>query len=83
MKETHNCLHTQKKISKEVLDNCEDFCPVCEKSLFYSEELSQRIGLVDSNNRVIGWICPFCDTEFGINDEIVYIYGKNTLRGRT
>ena len=69
--------HTLKKKSKD------DLCPVCDKNLYLSETLSQRIGLLESDNTISGWICPFCETEFGNDDEIVYIYRRDSVKGNT
>ena len=69
--------HTLKK------KNSDDLCPVCDKDLFLTTTLSQRVGLLESDNTIAGWICPFCETEFGNNDEIVYIYGRDSIKGNT
>ena len=69
--------HTLKK------KNNDDLCLVCDKDLFLTENLSQRIGMLESDNTITGWICPFCETEFGNDDEIVYIYGRNSVKGNT
>ena len=69
--------HTLKKTNKD------DSCPVCDKNLYLSETLSQRVGLLEADNTIAGWICPFCETEFGNDDEIVYIYGRDSVKGNT
>jgi hypothetical protein len=77
MVKARNYSHTLRKKSKE------DICLVCGEDLYYKADISQRIGLIDSHNEITGWICPFCDTEFGNQDEIVYIYGRNSVKGNT
>ena len=42
----------------------------------------QRLGVIDSEREVTGWICPECSSEFDLNDNIVYIYGENSIQGK-
>ena len=77
MEKARNYSHTQKKKNKK------DLCLVCDNNLYYDAEISQRIGLLEADNTIVGWICPFCETEFGNNDEIVYIYGRDSMKGNT
>ena len=61
-----------------------DPCPICEKELYYNSNYSQRIGLFDtksSNHDVLGWACPHCSSEFDIDDNIMYIYGQDSMQG--
>ena len=69
-------LRTQKKKKNE------DPCPVCDYDLYYNEKVSQRIGIINLERDVIGWICPECDSEFDLDDNIVYIYGENSIQGK-
>ena len=71
----HNSLHTKKKKAK-------DPCPICDIDLYLNSNFTQRIGLIDSDREVTGWICPECDSEFDLNDNIVYIYGENSVQGK-
>ena len=59
-----------------------DPCPVCDSDLYYKEKVSQRIGIINLERDVIGWICPECDSEFDLDDNIVYIYGENSIQGK-
>ena len=70
----HNSLHTKKSKLK-------DLCPICDKNLYLDSNYTQRIGLIDKDREVTGWICPECDSEFDLNDNIVYIYGENYEQG--
>ena len=64
-------LHTQKK--RINLKN-NDLCPVCDKNLYYDEQVSQRIGLLgDDDFTVEGWMCPGCKSRFDIDDNLTYI----------
>ena len=36
---------------------------------------------MDKTRDVVGWICPECDSEFDLNDNILYIYGEDSTQG--
>ena len=59
-----------------------DLCPICDKNLYLNNDYTQRIGLIDSDRKVTGWFCPECDSEFDLNNNIVYIYGENSIQGK-
>ena len=67
-------LHTKRSNPKAL-------CPICDKALYLNKEFTKRIGLIDSDRHVTGWICPKCNSEFDLNDNIVYIYGENSIQG--
>ena len=48
-----------------------DPCEVCDRNLYYNSEFSRRIGLVDEDCEVLGWMCPFCGSEFTENNELM------------
>jgi len=76
-----NLLHTKKKKIKR-----RDPCPVCAKELYYNSRYSQRVGLFDVKSLkhdIIGWACPHCESEFDINDNIMYIYGQDYVQGKS
>ena len=79
MEKKRNLLHTQKKKDKSLKDPC----PVCEKELFYDENFSSRAGLLDENEECIGWMCPFCYSEFDFSNRVTYIMPMNNERGVT
>ena len=58
-----------------------DPCPVCESELYYNKDYSKRIGLREKGN-VLGWMCPECNTEFDLKDNILYIYGEENIKGK-
>ena len=33
------------------------------------------------NHEVLGWACPHCSSEFDIDDNIMYIYGQDSMQG--
>ena len=77
IKEMSKYSHTQKKKSNSKKDPCE----VCGKDLYYNEAVTQRIGMIESNGAVTSWQCPFCESEFDLDDNILYIYGSDNARG--
>ena len=70
--------HMPKKNSKK---KTVDPCPVCGNELYLNEEFTQRVGLVDDYNSVIGWLCPHCQTEYDEDDHINKFLGENGIRG--
>ena len=46
-------------------------CEVCEKNLYYNADFSRRIGLVDEDCNILGWMCPFCGSEFTEGNKLV------------
>ena len=81
MEKKPNLLHIRKKKIK-----IKDPCPVCDKELHYNNRFSRRVGIFDTmtlNHSVIGWACPYCETEFDKLDNIVYIYGQDYVKGKT
>ena len=48
-----------------------DPCEVCDKNLYYNADFSKRIGLIDEDSTVLGWMCPFCRSEFTEDNELV------------
>lgn len=77
MEKKQNLLHTQKKKSKKSLDPC----PVCDKELYFDEHYSKRAGLLDENEEVVGWMCPFCKSEFDFSNRVTYIMPMDNSRG--
>ena len=70
--------HMPKKNSKK---KTVDPCSVCGNELYLNEEFTQRVGLVDDYNSVIGWLCPHCRTEYDEDDHINKFLGENGIRG--
>ena len=74
--------HNLSRIKKKKKTN--DPCPICAEELYYNSNYSQRIGLFDMkslNHEVLGWACPHCSSEFYIDDNIMYIYGQDSMQG--
>lgn len=58
-----------------------DLCPVCDYDLKFNSRFTQRIGVLDGTKDIVGWICPECSSEFDLNNNILYIYGENSMQG--
>ena len=78
MVEKLKSLHIKKR---EIKGNDKDLCPVCDYNLHFSSTFTQRIGILDKTKDIVGWICPKCDSEFDLKNNIVYIYGENSSQG--
>ena len=59
----------------------QDLCKICDSNLYYNKKVTKRIGLLDVHREITGWICPKCNSEFDLEDNIVYIYGENSMQG--
>ena len=54
---------------------------MCDKDLHLDNKYTERIGLLDEYNEIIGWVCPHCDSEFDTEDHLVRIIGSSGQRG--
>ena len=52
-----------------------DICPICEDSLYYNEDYTQRVGLLDDDDQCIGWMCPNCEATFDMDDKLTGLKG--------
>jgi len=83
-----NYLHTQKKTNDE--ENIDytnsnkviDPCTVCKKELYYDDDTTQRIGILEDNNEISGWACPHCDSQFDLNSNITNFYGAMKVEAK-
>tara|TARA_R100001594_G_scaffold87585_1_gene121902 strand:+ start:904 stop:1155 length:252 start_codon:yes stop_codon:yes gene_type:complete len=82
MKEKQNSLKTIHKKRTNLLEKEKDLCIVCDCDLYYNDKYTRRIGVLDANNEVCEWRCPDCNSEFDFNDNILYIYGQNSIKGK-
>ena len=55
--------------------------PVCRQDLYFNEVVTQKIGIMDMNGDVNEWKCPFCESEFDLDNNILYIYGSESDSG--
>ena len=70
----HNWLDTPKKTPK-------DPCPVCNYDLHINNRRSKRIGIIDKRDRITGWICSKCKTEFDLENLVVMLFSDEEIRG--
>ena len=59
------------KSSKKKTKSKKDPCLVCNKNLYYNADFSKRVGLIDEDSMVLGWMCPYCKSEFTEDDKLV------------
>ena len=48
-------------------------CPVCDDELYFSDNITQKIAIVDDDGEVDGWMCPWCESKFDYDDNLTYI----------
>ena len=72
----------QKKFSKSK-KKIKDPCNVCDKELYLDDTYTQRIGMIDEDEEVYGWMCPFCQSEFDVDGEIIRIFRNGKIQGDT
>ena len=58
-----------------------DPCPICSKELHLNNEFTQRIGLLDDLDEVVGWLCPHCRSEFNTDNQLTKFMGEDGMRG--
>ena len=72
VKKQHSLVTLKAKVSKKkTAKPKKDPCEVCDKNLYYNADFSRRIGLVDEECQVLGWMCPFCGSEFTEDNKLV------------
>ena len=67
------------KISKKVKKK--DPCPICNEDLYLDDTFTQRVGLLDDYDKVIGWMCPHCKSEFDVENHLTKFMGETGMRG--
>jgi hypothetical protein len=58
-----------------------EICEVCDYDLHLNSDFSKKVGILGPNKKIIGWMCPKCNTEFDYKDRIMYIYGEDFEHG--
>jgi len=64
----------------ELPDDEPDKCNVCGEDLRYSKDITRRIALLE-DEKVTGWICPECFTEFDMDNKVVNLLTKVNVQG--
>ena len=72
---------TKKKPSKEEKKE-QDLCPVCNYNLFHNDKVTKRIGIINKFEKVKGWLCPHCMSEFDLDNGIVELFGEDIIKGK-
>ena len=71
----------QKKTKTTERKKVVDPCPICDKELHLNHEFTQRVGLLDRFDEVVGWLCPHCSSEFDVEDHLIKFLGEGNIRG--
>ena len=71
----------QKKFKKTERKKIKDPCLVCDKELYLDGEYTQRIGLINGDDNVYGWMCPHCKSEYDMDGKITNLGGTSTISG--
>ena len=79
--ESQSLSHMQKKTKTTRKKKTLDPCPICSKELHLNQEYTQRIGLLGDYDEVVGWVCPFCKSEFDVEDHLTKFLGEGNIRG--
>ena len=79
--ENQKSSHMPKKKKTTEKKKIIDPCPICSKELHLNHEFTQRIGLLDDFDEVIGWLCPHCRSEFNKDDQLTKFMGEDGMRG--
>ena len=69
-----NSLHTQKRSRK-------DNCPICKNDLYLNSKMSKRVGILDEFDEISEWMCPYCDSQFTLNNKPTVLYGTMDVEG--
>ena len=79
--ESQKSSHMPKKTKTTKKIEIVDPCPICSKELHLNHEFTQRIGLLDDYDEVVGWICPHCRSEFNTDNQLTKFMGECGMRG--
>lgn len=78
MEKKQLCSHISKKKKKN-----RDLCPVCDINLYYDSDITQRVGLLaDDDYTIEGWMCPHCNSQFDLKNNLKSIDNSNISIGR-
>ena len=79
--ENQNSSHMPKKPKTTKKRKCIDPCLICNKELYLDKEFTQRVGLLDDFDEIIGWMCPHCKSEFDTDNHLTKFLGEGSIRG--
>ena len=72
-----------KRLLTEDKGEVEDPCSVCGSELYFDEVTSKRAAIMDSRDIIVGWLCPYCKTEFDDMDNIVTLLSSIQQEGES
>ena len=78
MEKKQNLSQQEKKNQNEIMI---DLCPACEENLYYNDKFTKRVALIE-NSEVEGWMCPFCNCQFDLKDNLMYIKDRKNVTGK-
>jgi|TARA_R100001594_G_C3996876_1_gene253732 hypothetical protein len=52
---------------------------MCRESLYLDADYTQRVGLIDDDDRFCGWMCPHCKALFDDDDKLTGIQGMDEM----
>ena len=73
---------TKKKPTNLKEDEEQDLCPVCNYNLYHNDKVTKRIGIINKFEKVKGWLCPHCMSEFDLDNGIVELFGEDIIKGK-
>ena len=71
----------QKKFKKTKHKKIKDPCAVCDEELYLDGDFTQRVGLINDMDKVEGWMCPHCKSEFDLDGKITNLGGTSNISG--
>jgi hypothetical protein len=71
----------QKKYKKTKRKEIKDPCTVCDEELYLNDVYTQRVGLLNDYEEVVGWMCPHCKSEFDSDGKIKNLGGTSNISG--
>ena len=71
----------QKKFKKTEHKKIKDPCAVCDGELYLDGEYTQRIGLINGDDDVYGWMCPHCKSEYDMEGKVTNLGGTGSITG--
>ena len=78
MEKKQNLSQQEKKNQNEIMI---DICPACEENLYYNDRFTKRVALIE-NSEVEEWMCPFCNCQFDLKDNLMYIKDRKNVTGK-
>ena len=58
-----------------------DNCPICKRNLYLNSRVSKRVGILNEFDEVEEWMCPYCDSQFTLNNKPTVLYGEMNVEG--